>query len=166
MAFVFGFPQVGPAGDGVFHVFLIISNTGDAPNIGNCEFQFLVIGGMFQAFNQVGLYVGQFAVVQFLQHVQLDHGGDHVVGRLDDIKLGAAGLHLGQQFFVVGIYVVIDAAVVGLFKFRQYLGIEIVGPAVNIQYLLFFFGRVFRRFGFLFAASATACQGKGEAYNQ
>ena len=100
---------------------------------------------MLQAFDQVGLHVGKFAVVQLLQHVQMDHGGDHVIGRLDDVELGAASLHLGQQFFVIGIHVVINAAVIGFFKSGQYLGIKIIRPAIT---------------------AAAAGESQGKAYNE
>jgi hypothetical protein len=50
----------------------------------------------------IPLVLGRALTIQRFQQFQLDHGSYHVVGRLDHIVTGAAGLNLGQQFFVIG----------------------------------------------------------------
>ena len=92
VALVFGFPQVSPAGDGVLHILFVVGNAGNAPDVRNGIFLFRIVVRVLQAVDQA-FNVRQLAPVQLFQHVQLDHGGDHVIGRLDDIELGSAGLH-------------------------------------------------------------------------
>ena len=80
--------------------------------------------------------IGYFIKIQLFQEVQLQHGCYHVIGWLDEVVLRAAGLDLGQQFFIIGKNVVIHFTVVLLFKFGNDLRIEIVGPAEQVQHLL------------------------------
>lgn len=88
--------------------------------------------------------LGILARSQFFQHIQLAHGGYHIVRRHDDIKLGSACLHFSQQFFIVGENIIGDFAVVLLFKISDNVGSKIIGPAVKVQDLWCsgIFGRV------------------------
>ena len=80
--------------------------------------------------------IGYFIKIQLFQKVQFQHSCYHVIGGLDEVVLRAAGLDLGQQFFIIGKNVVIYFTVVLLFKFGNDLRIEIVGPAEQVQHLL------------------------------
>jgi hypothetical protein len=104
--------------------------------------------------------VGDIVQVQFFQQVQLQHGGYHVVGGLDKVVLRAAGLDLGQQFFVIGKNVVIYFTVVLLFKFGNDLRIEVVCPAEQVQHL--FFAACGSSCVFFGSVTAAASQGQCE----
>ena len=149
MALIFRFPQVCPGSGSLFDKFLVVHDTGNAPDISQGVLFVGVISRMLQIFGDIGS-IRKLALIQFFQHVQLDHGGHHVIGRLDDIELGAAGLHLGQQFLVVGVYVVGYLAVELLFKVCDNLGRIVIRPAINVQDLFVTTGAAF----FIAAAAA------------
>ena len=93
-----------------------------------------VVSRRLQIFDQM-LGIGHLAQVHFFQQLELQHGSDHIITGLDHVVTCAAGLNLGQEFFIVGEYVIINLAVIFLFEICKNLGVKIVSPAKQIQNL-------------------------------
>src|SRR4029450_10069698 len=81
---------------------------------------------------QVGHQVG----AQRLDQVELQVGGDEPAGRHDDVVLGRAGPHPGQQVLVGGVDVVVDAQVALCLEQRDGAVVDVVVPVVDVEHPL------------------------------
>lgn len=144
---VYRVPQILPAGRSRFDVFLVVDDACHAPGIDDGIFTIGVKGILFE-FIHDEFRIGHLTLVEFFQKAQFFHGRDHVVRRLDNIILGAAGLQFGKEFFIIGKDVIVDLAVIFFLEFLDDFRIEVISPAKNVEDTAFFF------FCFLSAAAA------------
>ncbi|MPM43090.1 hypothetical protein SDC9_89763 [bioreactor metagenome] len=80
-------------------------------------------------------HVGNFVVVDFGEHIFLNHALDDIVRREADIVNVALGLKLNEHFFVGGHGVIVDGYARFLLKVVEYRLVDIIAPVENIERL-------------------------------
>lgn len=135
---VYRVPQILPAGRSRFDVFLVVDDACHTPGVDDGIFTIGVKGILFELIHDE-FRIGHLTLVEFFQKAQFFHGRDHVVRRLDNIILGAAGLQFGKEFFIIGKDVIVDLAVIFFLEFLDDFRIEVISPAKNVEDTAFFF---------------------------
>ncbi len=108
------------------------ADPGGAPLPGDGVAVARVVVGVDELPVEVG-QVGDEVLAQRLDQVELQVGGDEVVGRDDDVVAGGAGPHLGQQVLVGGVDVVVDPEVGLGLEQRDGAVVDVVRPVVDVE---------------------------------
>ena len=134
-----------PCGFEIGEFLLVVPQSGVAHEIGDAVVQEL---GVHHGdhFGVEVLEIGEFFLVQFLDHPLVHHFSDEVVRGDDDVISCSARLELGEHHFIGVEDVLLDDAVVFLFEaFQQFRG-EVVRPGVDVENL--------------FSSAACECHGR------
>src|SRR4029453_2521266 len=121
-----------PGVDLVAGLLAVEADPGGAPLPGNGVAVAGVVVGLDELLVQVG-QVGHQVGAQRLDQVEFHVGGDEPAGRHDDVVVGGAGPHSGQQVLVGGVDVVVDPEVGQGLEQGDGGVVVVVRPVVDVE---------------------------------